>query len=241
MDSDVLAVIVGSVLVASVVQTVSGFGFALLCVPLMTFAVDTRTAVVVSSLTGVGVTVAQAWRLRAHADRQLARRLTLAAYAGMPLGLAVFSAVSERTLLRLLGVSVLGAVVLLVAGIDLRQRGRGLELGAGFLSGILSTSVSTNGPPLVFALQSRRLAADPFRATIATVFAWANVGAVGLFLAAGKVTLDGVTASAVSIPALILGQRAGQPLRRRVQGERFRWLVLGLLTAVGVRAVVASF
>jgi len=241
MGTGALLVIVASVMVAAMVQAVSGFGFALLSVPLMTLAVDVHTAVIVSTLTGVVVTTSLAWHLREHADLVLARRLAAAAYAGMPLGLAVFLVVGEQTLLRLLGLAVVVAVVLLVAGVDLSRRGRGLELGAGFISGVLSTSVSTNGPPIVFALQCRRLGADAFRGTITMVFALSNLGAIAAFLLAGEVTVDGVRASALSVPALLVGQALGRPLRPRLQGEPFRWLVLAMLTAVAVRTLWASF
>lgn len=241
MDPVALAVVVGSVLVAALVSTVSGFGFALLSVPLMTFAVDTRTAVVVSTLSGIAVTTLHAWTLRRHAERAIAGRIAVAAYAGMPIGIVIFTTVSEQTLLRLLGLSVVAAVILLVAGLDLSHRGRGLDLGAGFVSGILSTTVSTNGPPIVFALQARRLAADPFRGTIATVFALANLGATLAFVVAGEVNGTNVATAAATLPAIWAGQRLGLPLRSRVQGDRFRYLVLALLIVVGIRAVIASF
>ncbi len=240
MTAGSLAVVAATILAAAVVSTISGFGFALLSVPLMTLAIDTHTAVVVSTLTGVVVTLNQAWRQREHADRALVKRMTLASYAGMPFGLLIFTAVSGRTLLRILGVAVLAAVVLLIAGLDLSRRGRAVDLAAGFVAGVLGTSISTNGPPLVFALQARRLTADAFRGTILTVFALCNVGAIALFLAAGAVTRDGLVASAVSAPALAAGQLIGRPLRPRIQGPRFRILVLVMLTAAGGRALLAS-
>lgn len=241
MTAGALAVVAASILAAAVVSTISGFGFALLSVPLMTLAVDTHTAVVVSTLTGVIVTLNQAWRQRAHADAALVKRMTLASYAGMPFGLLIFTAVSGRVLLRILGLAVLVAVVLLLAGLDLSRRGRSVDLVAGFVAGVLGTSISTNGPPLVFALQARRLTADAFRGTILTVFALCNVGAIALFLAAGAVTREGLVASAVSVPALTAGQLIGRPLRPRIQGPRFRALVLVMLTAAGGRALLASF
>ena len=57
----------------------------------------------------------------------------------------------------------------------------GFVVGVGFVSGVLNTSLSTNGPPLVFGLQARHLGAAPFRATISTVFAFSNiVGSLGV-------------------------------------------------------------
>ena len=55
-------VVVGvAVLVASCVQIIAGFGFALLCMPIMTLAVDVRDAVVVSTLVGMVSISWQAW------------------------------------------------------------------------------------------------------------------------------------------------------------------------------------
>lgn len=232
-----VAVVVG---IAAMVQVVSGFGFALLAVPLMSIAVPTSSAVVVSTLLGAGVSTWQAWHLRAHAVRTVARRLAVAAFAGMPLGLVVFVTVSDDVLRALLGVAVLVAVALLAARIDLRDAGPALDIGAGFVSGVLNTSLSTNGPPLVFALQARHLEPDPFRATINAVFAASNLVGVPLFLLAGEVTGDTLTAAAVALPALVVGQVLGIPLRARFQGERFRRLVLVLLVTAALSAIIRS-
>jgi uncharacterized protein len=235
-----LAVVVGVVFVAAFIQVVSGFGFGLLAVPLMTLAIATKDAVVISTLTGAGVSTWQAWHGRRFARREVMRRMVLGAYIGMPVGFVVFLNVDDRVLRLILGVAVLTTVVLLAARVDLRHAGPGLDLGAGVVSGMLNTSLSTNGPPLVFTLQARHLAPDEFRGTISGVFAWSNIAAVTLFVGAGEVTRDGLIAAAISIPAVAIGQFAGFPLRRRVSPERFRWLVLGLLTAGAVAAIVRA-
>lgn len=235
-----LAVVVTAVFVAAVVQVLSGFGFALLSVPLMTLAVDAKEAVVISTLMGAGVSSWQAWHGRAYTDRPVAKRMVIGAYLGMPLGLLVYLTVDDHVLRLLLGIAVLVAVVLLAIRLDLRHVGSGLDTGAGFLSGVLNTSLSTNGPPLVFVLQARHLAPDAFRATINTVFACSNLLGVTLFVASGKVTGEGVLAAAIALPALLVGQLAGYPLRRHVHGERFRVLVLLLLTAAALSAIVSA-
>jgi uncharacterized membrane protein YfcA len=130
------------------------------------------------------------------------------------------------------------AVVLLVTRIDLRTAGPALDLGAGFISGVLNTSLSTNGPPLVFALQARGLEPDPFRSTINTVFACCNVVGISLFLAAGRVDGDSVQAALIAMPALFAGQVCGYPLRKYVHGNRFRVLVLVLLVVAGFSAII---
>jgi uncharacterized membrane protein YfcA len=158
----------------------------------------------------------------------------------MPFGLLVFLTVNDALLRVLLGVAVLIAVVMLALRLNLHHVGPHLDYAAGFLSGVLNTSLSTNGPPLVFALQARQLSAVRFRATITAVFALSNVLGLSLFIASGKITREGLTAAMVTIPAMLIGQATGYPLRKHVHGERFRWLVLVLLTGVAISSIVRA-
>jgi uncharacterized membrane protein YfcA len=232
-------IVVGvAVFFAAFMQIVVGFGFSLLAVPVMTLAIEPKVAVVVASITGIFVTGWQAWNERRNADKVLVKRMTIGAYVGMPLGLIVFLTVNDNALRFMLGIAVLVAVVLLAMRVNLHHVGPRLDFGAGFISGILSTSLSTNGPPLVFALQARQLPAPTFRATISAVFALSNIVGMALFIASGKITRDGLVASAVTIPAMFVGQLLGFPVRKHVHGERFRRLVLLLLTAAAISAIV---
>jgi len=240
MSSSQLAMVAGAVFIAAMTQVLSGFGFALMSVPLMSLTVPTQQAVVISTVLGCGVTSWQAWAGRAIVDRETAKRLIIAAYVGMPLGLLIFVTVDEHILKLMLGIAVLIAVVLLAVRVDMGRFGHGLEITAGFVSGVLNTSLSTNGPPLAFALQARHLPPDRFRATINTVFAFSNVVGISLFLASGKVNHNGLIGAAVAIPALFLGQLCGYPLRKFVAGERFRFLVLGLLVVAAISAIYAA-
>lgn len=233
-----LVVVAVAVFAAAFVQIIAGFGFGLLCMPIMTLALPVEKAVVVSTLLGIMSTTWQAWHLRRDARRPLVKRMTLGAFAGMPLGLVILNVVSDTALKVFLGVAVLAATALLVRRINLSHVGDGLDYGAGFLSGVLNTSLSTNGPPLVFDLQARHLHADEFRATIAMVFALSNVVGLALFLADGKVTRSGLVAALVALPAWGLGQALGWPVRKHVHGERFRWMVLILLFAAGTSTIV---
>ncbi len=234
-----LTIVALAVFGAAFVQAITGFGFGLLSVPVMTLAIDPKVAIVVASFIGASVTTWQAWTLRHDGDRVLIRRMIIPAYVGMPIGLLVYVTVDHAALRFMLGCAVLLAVVLLVAPLRV-PIGKPLDIGAGFLSGVLNSSVSTNGPPLVFALQARGLSPDDFRATILMIFALSNVVGISLFVAAGKVSADGLTAAAVSLPAMLLGQLSGAPLRARVNPERFRAMVLCLLVVAAASAIAAS-
>lgn len=233
-----LIVVAVAIYFAAFIQVLSGFGFALLSMPIMTIALPVEKAVVVSTILGMIATLYQSRLLRADTQWPLAKRLIVASLCGMPLGLVILNVVSDTALKIALGVAVLVATALLAARLNLSQASNHLDHGVGFISGILTTSLSTNGPPLVFGLQARHLDAPAFRATIATVFAVTNVVGLALFVANGKVTGDGLLASAIAFPAWLLGQVSAWPVRKHVHGERFRVLVLALLFIAGTFTIV---
>ncbi|WP_158610071.1 sulfite exporter TauE/SafE family protein [Micromonospora globbae] len=223
----------GIVLLGAVAQAVSGFGFALVTVPLLAALIDPRGAVVVSALTGFGLTMVAAVRERAYARWPVAAALAGTALLGLPLGLLVLARAPERALNATIAVVVLGCVALVWSGARIRT-GR-VGLGAvGVLVGVLTAATGTNGPPLVAAFHS--LGYDPrtFRATLAATFAGTGVmGLVG-FAATGQVHVDTVRTALVALPAVPLGWWLGNRLFHRVDPAVFRRIVLvGLLGSAG--------
>ena len=241
MSGGELAWIAGCIAFASFAQTLSGFGFSLLAVPLMTLVVSPRDAVVVATILASVSTTSQSLIDRKHVDLSIAKRLILASYAGMPFGLLAFIFISEAGLRLVLGVVVISAAILLLRGFRLSDDSHHLDWIFGVVSGFLSTSTSTNGPPLVFLMQARKLVPATFRATINTVFAVVNVGALALFISAGKVNSNNLLGVAVALPALGVSMVIGYAVRRNITQERFNSLVISLLFLSAISVIVSAF
>lgn len=227
--------------VASFAQSLAGFGFALLCVPIMTVFVPPHEAVVISTAIGAVSTTVQAITDRVNTDWIMARRLIFASFIGMPFGLFAFVFVSESIMRIVLGVVVSVAAFLLWRGFQLKDETRVVDWILGALSGALSTSLSTNGPPIVFVMQARQLPPNIFRATINTVFSIVGLASLALFIGTGKVETHALSGIAVALPVLVLSLTVGFRIRPHVHGERFRRLVLFLLLLSGLSAIVAAF
>ncbi len=230
--------VAAAIFTAAFVQVIAGFGFALLSMPIMTLALPVKEAVVVSTVLGMLSTTWQAVHLRHQAERTLVKRMVIGACLGMPLGLFILSVVSDTSLRLVLGIAVLVATVLLVSPVNFAAMHPSFDVGVGFVSGVLNTSLSTNGPPLVFGLQARRLDPSQFRATISVTFAICNIVTLALFVVRGLVTADGLKAAAIALPAWVVGQGLGWPVRKHLHGDRFRRLVLALLFLAGVSTIV---
>lgn len=228
-----LLTVFGIVLLGAFAQAVSGFGYALVTVPLLAAAIDPRSAVVLSALTSIGLTLTAAVRERAYARWRVAGALTATALVGLPVGLLVLTHAPERLLSAVIAVVVLGCVALVWSGARLRTGPVGLGA-VGVLVGVLTGATGTNGPPLVAAFHSLGYAPRAFRATLAAAFS--GTGLIGLagYAATGQIHLDVVRTALVALPAVPLGWWLGNLLFHRVDPVAFRRIVLvGLLGSAG--------
>jgi uncharacterized membrane protein YfcA len=230
----VLLIAFGIVLLGALAQAVSGFGYALVTVPLLAAALDPRSAVVVSALTGIGATVTAAVRERAFARWRVALALTGTGLLGLPVGLLVLAYAPERLLSAVIAVVTLGCGALVWSGARVRTGPAGLGM-IGVLVGVLTAATGTNGPPLVAAFHSLGYEPRTFRATLAATFAGTGLMGLAGFAAAGQVHADVLRTALVTLPAVPLGWWLGNRLFHRLDPVVFRRIVLvGLLGSAGV-------
>lgn len=235
-----LAYLVVVVFLTAYAQTIVGFGFALLAVPIMVLRLDVQAAVVLSSILGTASSGLRAWSLRRSCDAALARTYLWFTLAGAPFGLALFVRGDMQALKIIIGLSVFVGIAVLWRGTDLRSAGPILERSMGFVSGVLLTSTSTNGPPLVLGLQARQLDPDVFRSTIAAIFFVSGVASVVVFAAIGEVTRAVVVYAVAAMPTVVLANKFGLITARRVSPMFFRKLVMVLLGVAGASAIVSA-
>ena len=222
------------------IQAVVGFGFALLSVPIMMQVVDLHRAVILASLIGTTNNFYQYRDLKHDQDKTQVRRFLLASFFGAPLGLLAFIYADQSVLKIFLGLGVLLGVILLVRGRDLTNAHISLDWSMGVISGFLLTSTSTNGPPLVFALQARKSEPQVFRATLNMIFLVSGVYGLVLFAAFGEIATSDLWLAAAVLPSMVIGVSIGKFIRNRVDPNRFRIAVLVLLTVAGISSVYSG-
>jgi uncharacterized membrane protein YfcA len=220
---------------------VSGFGYALLAVPLLSILIGPKDAVAIATVSGATASGLMAYGLWGLTDRPTLRRLITGAVVGMPIGILGLRELPEDPLRVALAVVVLLMVVVLASGYRFRSTRPGTEVAAGFASGLLNTSIGTAGPPVVVTLQAGEMPQHTFRATTVAFFACCNIVAVPLIVASGVVTASTWRTTLVAIPAVFAGTAIGSRLAPMIGPERFRSVVLGLLALAGLGALAAVF
>jgi uncharacterized membrane protein YfcA len=107
----------------------------------------------------------------------------------------------------------------------------------GLAAGVLNGVSTVNGPPLVMYLVSLGLKKNEFVGAYALI---ALSGAVPLLLSYIAVGLLGPREFGFSVLALLpalLGLVCGERLRRRIDAERFRQLLLWVLILLGINLI----
>ena len=229
------------VLLTAFTQSVVGFGFALLTVPVLMQIIGLHEAVILASLIGTANNIYQYRDLRADSDAQQVKRFLFSSFIGAPFGLIAFLYADQNILKVVLGFGVLLGVLLLAKGRDLSHAHISLDWAMGVLSGFLLTSTSTNGPPLVFALQARKSPPHVFRSTLNMIFLISGIYGLILFAAFGEIFQSDLLLALVSLPSMAIGVNIGRKVRLRVHPDRFRMVVLVLLTFAGLSSLYAGF
>ena len=96
------------------------------------------------------------------------------------------------------------------------------------------------GPPIALYLLGREPDAASFRATLLAFFLPGNVLTIVAFAIVGQITRDVLLLSAAALPAVALGIAFGALIRRRLEPERFRTLVVGVLVLTSLAVLLSA-
>jgi uncharacterized protein len=225
--------------VAAGIQSIVGFGYALLVVPVLTVLLGPKVAVVASTSVGTALVAWNSVRWRHDIRWREAVTVSIAALCAMPIGLAVLTRTDDQTLRSIVGITIIVLTVWLWRGLTLPV-GRRREIVAGATSGALAASVGVNGPPLVIAFQATEMPPSPFRATLQMCFFVQASVALALFWSQGLVVADVGWVFLAGIPAAMVGALVGDRIAPRVHEGPFRTAVLVLLALTGALAVASA-
>ncbi len=240
---------------AGFVHTATGFGSALVGMPLLVMAVGVATAAPLMALMSLPVTAVvlyQNWRAL-HWRESL--RLNFASFFGIPIGLFLLQYGNESAITLLLGV-ILFAYGIYTLWIEPRldrraskpaKTGGGepwwiqaVSLVVGFIAGILGGAYNANGPPLIIYGDVRRWTKEQFKSTLQSFFIINGVFVVMGHAAGGLITREVLWLCVYTIPAMTLGMVVGWGVDRYLNGERFRKVVQCLIVLLGASLLLKS-
>jgi uncharacterized membrane protein YfcA len=227
----------------AVLQSATGFGFALVSAPILFALLGPHEAVTAGVFVAMAPNVLTLAGERRRPQVRVRDASALLAWSlpGLAIGVLALRELSAHVLSGLVAVAVLGGLGLRVLA---RRRAatarpRAWQLpAAGVTGGALSTSTSLNGPPLVFCLLARGASPEQMRDTLAAIFLTQAV------LGLPALLLTGTFAMPHAVWLLLLAALAGQLLGRRafgrLRGEHYERAVFVVLAATALTALATS-
>jgi uncharacterized membrane protein YfcA len=229
------------ILVSAFAKSVTGFGFALVAAPLLLFLLPTKDVVsfnlIMATWTGILMT-AVAWR---DVKWKMVIVLSLASFGGIPLGTFILYRVDPATLRILIASVVILFALPMLFGFTTRIRREGVIAPFfGFLSGVLASSTSLSGPPVVLFLVGQGWEKQAMRVTLACFLFVSSLVSLGSQAVAGMLTSRITYTGLMMMPVAFAGYWAGEQVTKRVKSALFRRVAVLLVVASGASAILTE-
>ena len=220
--------------IAFLIKGTTGFGTALIMIPLNALVIGVREAIVLSAILDMLGGMILFYKNPLRNSRRFWMPLALGMIIGAVTGGIVLTLVSVDGFDR-----VLGTVVLFLGLWFISEKGgkddarlshilpvscTPVDVGVSVFSGFCGGLFGISGPPIVFYL-GRRLAKEAFRGTLIAIFLFSGLARFMTYFATGLVEHSVIYLALCSIPTMLIGLYAGNHLFKRIPEKRFKRLI----------------
>ena len=213
----------------------SGFGSALIFMPLASSIADPRLVaalLLIIDFVAAAPLLPGAWE---KADRKATAIIVFGALIGVPIGTYFLSRLEPVTTRWIISAFVFALLLLLLSG--WRYRGKdhaAVSIGIGGLSGFCSGLAQTGGPPIVGYWLGRPIPSVVARANILLFFGASDLFSAVSYTTAGLITMDAILLAIVVGPVYGIGVWFGASLFGKASETVFRAICYALIAAAVV-------
>lgn len=239
-DAEILATV--AVLVGGACHSATGFGFVLVAGPLVAAAFPPEAAI--TSLLCLGMLTSALTLLTERRRpnplwRESGQILAWGA-AGALAGTFVLAQLDATALQLLVTVTVLATLLIRRTARTGSDPFLSLPF-VGLVAGVLTTTTSANGPPILLYLLGRGIEASRMRDTLSVLFvSFAAIGLAALAFGAADIALPEGAVLAAMPAAAAVGHLSGRPLFAHLAAGRYEQVVTALLLVSVVTGAVVS-
>lgn len=230
-----------AVLLGGFLQGCLGFGFGLISVPPLLMVLAAAEVVPMQIALSVFLSLPLAWKERRQIQPLLVGPLIIGAVIGLPVGMFVLQHFDGPLLKIVIGTLLVVMSFTMLTGWSYPIRRQLLALfPIGFLSGIMATSFSMAGPPIILFLTNQSMDKNQFRANILIYFAVLGVVATTGYASSGAYSQSIIMLISIFVPAVLLGGFAGARVSSRVPQATFRRLTLLAALIMGSLLIIRN-
>jgi uncharacterized membrane protein YfcA len=226
-------------LLAGFVQGLTGFGAALVAIPLLGFIMDIKTAVPLSMLNGLIITGYLAVALRRHLDREKILPLLMGALPGILVGVYLLKEADSSLIRYGIGMLLLAySLYNLLAHPRPLNPAKGWGYLAGFLTGTIGAAFSAGGPPAIIYTTLTSWSKDEIKATLTGFFVINGVITAFMHAASGITTLEILEIFCFTAPFSFIGTTIGSRVSGRINRKTYLQTIYYFLILMGLMMFV---
>lgn len=220
------------ILIASVLQTSTGFGFSILATPFLLLLFEPKEAVQINLILSLVISLALIKAIRSDIDYGILKRFISGSIVGLPVGIIIFLSIDMSGLKLAIGLLVILLTILLISTFRIR-RDKSRDLVAGGLSGSLTSSIGMPGPPLLLYFSGTDTAKATLRGTTLAfyLFIYSASLIIQVIFAGTNTTIW--LSSLYGLPLVAVGLYLGQRLFSKIDQHTFRILIYIILFITG--------
>ena len=229
------------IFLASTVKGLTGFGFALTSLPLLSIFLDPQTAVPLITICSVFLDGYTLYEARREVQYREIIPLVASGITGMLFGAYVLVSLDSQNIRLVIGV--VTVLFTLASFMGLKREITNTKLASipvGLLSGLLGGSMSISGPPIVLFFNNQNVEKRTFRANLIAYFFCLYLATVPAYFYGNLITWDIVRSSGYLVPVMFIGASIGIRLSKRVDETLFKRVALSLILVTGLMAILTA-
>ncbi|WP_112182523.1 sulfite exporter TauE/SafE family protein [Paraliobacillus zengyii] len=235
---EILAFII-IILIASVLQTSTGFGFSILATPFLFLLFEPIEAIQINLILSLVISSALIIKIRKDIDFGILRRFVVGSVMGLPVGIMIFLLVDIDRLKLGVSLIILVLTIMLILTFRINQNKK-RDLIVGGLSGLFTTSIGMPGPPLLLYFSGTDTKKEKLRGTTLAFYLFIYfISLVIQVIFAGTNKIIWVS-SLWALPLVFVGLYLGQLLFKRINQSVFRIFTYIILLFTGIYLLIES-
>lgn len=234
-DLNLLLAVFLIIFFASIVRGLSGFGLAMIALPLLSLILPYRQTVVLLVAVNLSFSIVHLIKSKGLIKSGYFVIIIVFSSLGVTAGVLLLNRINNEILRACAGLVILIFAILMISGYRLRFTRPGMAYSlASLIGGILAGSASIGGPVAALMLGGTKLKHDEFRYSMSVFFLVSYTYSTALYSVTGSIDPEQLLLIVFCIPSMIAGFLLGERLTKIINERKIRTIVLLLLVLAGI-------
>lgn len=238
MDSILLFIII--IVVASILQTSTGFGFSIMATPFLLLLFEPKEAIQINLILSLVISCALIAKIKKDIDFGVLKRFVIGSSIGLIAGIIIFLSINMDMLKIGVGIVILCLTFLLIGRLRIKQTNP-RDTVVGGLSGTLTSSIGMPGPPLLLYFSGTDTQKEKLRGTTLAFYLFIYLMSLITQIIFAGTTQTVWVSSGLALPLVLLGLYFGQYLFKHINQKHFRVFTYIILLFTGVYLLIENW